>query len=164
MVIVIMGVSGAGKTTVGRALADALSADFAEGDTYHPPENVAKMASGTPLDDADRLPWLNALSREIGTWLDAGRTVVLACSALKRRYRDILREGHGGAVRFVYLKGDGPLIQGRLDERRDHFMPASLLMSQFDALEEPRDAIWIDVAESPDDIVPRILAALERGQ
>ena len=162
MVIVVMGVSGVGKTTIGRALAEALHADFAEGDAYHPPENVAKMKSGTPLNDDDRLPWLNALSRAIGEWLDEGRTMVLACSALKRRYRDILRAGHDG-VQFVYLKGDAALIRHRLDDRRDHFMPASLLESQLEALEEPRHAIRVDVTDTPADIVPRILTALEKS-
>ncbi len=156
-----MGVSGSGKTTVGRLLADALGAEFAEGDAYHPPANVAKMQSGVPLENADRWPWLARLSREIGQWLDASRTVVLACSALKQRYRDILHGGRAG-VRFVYLRGDAALIRARLDQRRGHYMPATLLESQFGALEEPRDAIGIDVAETPEDITARILVELRR--
>lgn len=156
-----MGVSGVGKTTVGRLLADALDAEFAEGDAYHPPENVAKMQSGIPLEDTDRWPWLAALSREIGQWLDAGQTVVLACSALKQSYRDILHGGRAG-VRFVYLRGDAVLIRARLDERRGHYMPASLLESQFGTLEEPRDAICIDVAAAPEAIAAEILAELQR--
>ena len=157
-----MGVSGVGKTTVGRLLADALNADFAEGDAYHPPENVAKMQSGIPLEDTDRWPWLATLSREIGQWLDADQTVVLACSALKQSYRDILHGGRAG-VRFVYLRGDATLIRARLDERRGHYMPASLLESQFGALEEPRDAICIDVAVTPEVIAAEILAELQRA-
>ena len=110
MVIVLMGVSGTGKTAVGTRLARALGGTFAEGDDYHPPANVAKMRSGTPLDDADRKPWLETLSREIGRWLDEGQTVVLACSALKQSYRDILKASRPDVV-FVHLKGDPALIR-----------------------------------------------------
>ncbi len=126
MVIVLMGVSGSGKTAVGERLAEALGGTFAEGDAYHPPANVEKMKSGHPLDDADRQPWLETLAREIGRWLDAGQNVVLACSALKQRYRDILKGGRPG-VRFVYLRGSEELIAARLKQRRGHYMPASLL-------------------------------------
>jgi gluconokinase len=159
MVVVLMGVSGVGKTAVGTRLAKALEGTFVEGDEYHPPANVAKMRSGVPLDDADRQPWLETLSREIGGWLDAGRTVVLACSALKQRYRDILKAGRPG-VRFVYLKGDADLIRSRLQHRRGHYMPASLLESQFAALEEPTDAITVGVEGTPDAIVAEICKAL----
>jgi gluconokinase len=159
MVVVLMGVSGAGKTEVGTRLAKALGGTFAEGDDYHPPANVAKMRSGVPLDDADRRPWLEAMSREIGAWLEAGRTVVLACSALKQRYRDILKAGRPG-VRFVHLKGDEDLIRQRLEHRRGHYMPASLLDSQLAALEEPADAITVGIDASPDAIVAEIQKAL----
>jgi gluconokinase len=159
MVIVLMGVSGSGKTTVGRRLAHALGAEFAEGDSYHPPANVEKMRRGIPLDDADREPWLERLSAEIGGWLEAGRDVVLACSALKRRYREVLKAGRPG-VRFVYLCGSEDLIRDRLRRRRGHYMPASLLASQFAALEEPGDAITVDVGPPPDEIVTSILAGL----
>jgi gluconokinase len=159
MVVVLMGVSGSGKTAVGTRLARALGAEFAEGDDYHPPANVAKMRSGEPLDDADRQPWLEALSREIGAWLDAGKTVVLACSALKQRYRDVLKAGRPG-VRFVFLKGDEALIRKRLDGRRGHYMPASLLQSQFAALEEPSDGITVGIEGTPDAIVAEIRQAL----
>lgn len=152
MVIVIMGVSGVGKTTVGVRLADALGAEFAEGDAYHPPANVEKMRRGTPLSDDDRGPWLDRLNQEIGGWLGAGRTVVLACSALKQSYRERLAAGRSG-VHFVYLKGDEELIRARLELRKDHYMPASLLGSQFAALEEPIDAITLDVSGTPEDIV-----------
>jgi gluconokinase len=159
MVIVLMGVSGVGKTAVGTRLAEALAGRFAEGDDYHPPANVAKMESGVPLDDADRQPWLETMSREIGRWLDKGDTVVLACSALKQRYRDILQGGREG-VRFVYLKGSKELIASRLQQRRGHYMPASLLNSQFAALEEPDDAITVAVDQTPAAIVAEILKAL----
>ncbi len=162
MVVVLMGVSGTGKTEVGTRLAKALGGMFVEGDDYHPPANVAKMRSGVPLDDADRRPWLETLSREIGGWLDAGRTVVLACSALKQRYRDILKAGRPG-VRFVHLKGDADLIRARLQDRRGHYMPASLLDSQLAALEEPADAITVGIDAPPDAIVAEIREALARS-
>ena len=120
------------------------------------------MRSGVPLDDADRQPWLETLAREIGGWLDAGRTVVLACSALKQRYRDILKAGRPG-VRFVHLKGDADLIRARLQDRRGHYMPASLLDSQLAALEEPADAITVGIDAPPDAIVAEIREALARS-
>jgi gluconokinase len=161
MVVVLMGVSGTGKTEVGTRLAEALGAEFVEGDDYHPPANVEKMRSGAPLDDADRQPWLERLSREIGAWLDAGEPVVLACSALKQRYRDILKAGRPG-VCFVHLKGDPALIRERLQGRRGHYMPASLLESQFAALEEPADAITVGIDAPPEAIVAEIEKALAR--
>jgi gluconokinase len=159
MVVVLMGVSGSGKTEDGTRLAEALGGTFVEGDDYHPPANVAKMRSGVPLDDADRQPWLERLSHEIGAWLDTGKTVVLACSALKQRYRDILKAGRPG-VRFVHLKGDKALIRKRLDKRRGHYMPASLLDSQFAALEEAGDVITVGIDAPPDAIVAEIRRAL----
>lgn len=159
MVVVLMGVSGVGKTAVGARLAQALGGTFVEGDDFHPPANVAKMRSGVPLDDADRQPWLETLSREIGAWLDTGRTVVLACSALKQRYRDVLKAGRPG-VRFVHLKGQEALIRARLAGRRGHYMPASLLDSQLAALEEPVDAITVGIDAPPEAIVAEICKAL----
>jgi gluconokinase len=161
-VIVLMGVSGTGKTEVGTRLARALNGEFAEGDDYHPPANVAKMRSGVPLDDADRLPWLETLSRQIGAWLEQDRTVVLACSALKQRYRDILKAGRPGVV-FVHLKGDKVLIRARLQKRRGHYMPASLLDSQLATLEEPADAITVGIEGTPDAIVAEIMKALAKA-
>jgi gluconokinase len=159
MVIVVMGVSGVGKTTVGMLLARALGAEFAEGDSYHPPANVEKMRNGAPLDDEDRWPWLQILAAEIDTWLAEGRSVVLACSALKRAYRDLLAHGRP-QVRFVYLKGEAALLRTRLDQRRGHYMPPTLLASQLAALEEPDDALTIDVSGPPEVIVEQIRVAL----
>lgn len=159
MVVVLMGVSGVGKTTVGRRLADALGAEFAEGDSYHPPGNVAKMQSGNPLDDADRWPWLEILSAEIDRWLAAGRTVVLTCSALRQSYRDILKGGRP-AVRFVHLRGSEALIRARLDRRQGHYMPPSLLASQLATLEEPADAITVDIDAEPAEIAAEIVDRL----
>jgi gluconokinase len=162
MVIVVMGVSGSGKTTVGQLLAAALGAEFAEGDAYHPPENIEKMRRGIPLEDADRWPWLQTLAAQIDRWLAAGTPVVLACSALKQRYRDILAKGRPG-VRFVHLEGDKALIRRRLDARQGHYMPAILLDSQFAALEPPGNAITVDVAGTPEAILAEIVQRLRRS-
>lgn len=136
IIAVVMGVSGSGKTTIGRALASELGADFLEGDKFHPPSNVAKMSRGEPLDDADRWPWLDRMAEELARARSSGRSAVLACSALKRSYRDRLRRG-APDLRLVYLKGDKALILGRLHARTQHFMPPGLLDSQFKVLEEP---------------------------
>jgi len=143
-VIIVMGVSGVGKTTVGKALASRLDAAFAEGDSYHPKENVKKMRRGQPLTDDDRSPWLDRLRTEIDGWQSGERQVVLACSALKASYRTRLKPSFG-SVRFVYLRADRDLIEQRLSARKGHYMPASLLDSQLATLEPPADAIVIDV-------------------
>ena len=162
MVIVVMGVSGAGKTTVGQKLAAALGAEFVEGDRFHPPANVEKMQSGVALEDADRGPWLAAMAREIERWCTDGRPVVLACSALKRRYRDQLRRGRP-EVRLIHLAGTEATIRARLERRAGHYMPASLLASQLAALEAPapaEGALTVHVAGPPDAIVAALVAEL----
>jgi len=136
VIAVVMGVSGSGKTTIGRALADAVGAEFLEGDKFHPAANIAKMSRGEPLDDADRWPWLDRMADELARAKAQGQSVVLAASALKRAYRDRLRRG-AQDLRLVYLKADKELIRERLKARKGHFMPPGLLDSQFAALEEP---------------------------
>lgn len=158
MIVVVMGVAGAGKTTVGRLLARRLGYDFAEGDAFHPDRNVEKMRAGIPLSDADRGPWLDALAREIEAWRAAGRDVVLACSALKRSYRERLVRGRPG-LRLVHLRGDPALLRARLEARRGHFMPAALLESQLEALEPPapdEPALELDVAAPAEQLVAAI--------
>jgi gluconokinase len=161
-VLVVMGVSGSGKTTVAALLADRLGWALADADSFHSAANARKMQSGVALTDEDRWPWLQA----IAAWLDAVRRAggrgVVACSALKRSYRDILLGGRAD-VRLVYLKGDAELIRRRLAKRREHFMPAALLRSQFDALEEPEpdeDPIVVSIDVDPEAIVARIVAEL----
>ena len=154
----LMGVSGAGKTTVGARIAALLEVEFAEGDRFHPEANIEKMSNGAPLDDADRLPWLRAIAAEIDRARSQGRGLVVACSALKRAYREILLGGRPD-VRLVYLRGSRALIQQRLDGRQGHFMPPTLLPSQFAALEEPAAAeapIVVEVAAKPDEIAAEI--------
>ena len=145
MIVVLMGVCGCGKSTIGRALAAELDWPFVDADTLHPRENVAKMASGIALSDEDRWPWFDRIAMEMRRHAAAGKHVVIACSALRQGYRD--RLASGGSVRFVYLKGDAKTIGPRLAGRTGHFMPASLLASQFATLEEPADAIVIDIVQ-----------------
>jgi gluconokinase len=134
--LIVMGVSGSGKSTIADALAKSLGWRFEDGDRFHPPGNVAKMSAGQPLSDEDRLPWLQAIADEIDRVCEAGEHAVIACSALKRTYRDILLHGRDD-VRFVFLKGTQQLIAGRLATRKGHFMPPDLLASQFRTLEPP---------------------------
>jgi gluconokinase len=143
MVVVVMGVSGSGKSTVGRGLADAMHWPFLDADDFHPAANVAKMRAGTPLTDKDRWPWLDRLAAEISAINARGEHAVLACSALKQAYRD--RLAVAGGVRFAYLKGDRATIEPRLAARAGHYMPASLLVSQLATLEEPAQAIVVDI-------------------
>lgn len=162
LIVLLMGVSGAGKTTIGHRLAAALGARFAEGDAYHPRANVEKMSRGEPLTDADRLPWLQAIAADLAAVAAAGEPIVVACSALKRSYRELLR-GAAEPVHLVHLSGSEALIQGRMAARHDHFMPPALLPSQFRTLEPPAEAeqpIVIDIAAPPDVIVTRICAAI----
>jgi gluconokinase len=157
MIVVVMGVSGCGKSTIGQLLASRLNCPLLDADEFHPPENVAKMAAGTPLTDADRQPWLELLNGK----LLAHKKAVLACSALKESYRQILSKGLDDC-RFVHLRGSIELIRARLAERKHRYMPASLLDSQFATLEEPGNAIEIDIAVAPAQIIEQISAALRR--
>lgn len=158
--LIVMGVSGSGKSTIGRRLAQRLGWEFRDADDDHPAANVAKMKAGTPLTDEDRAPWLAILAQRIVRSGETGQSLVLACSALKQRYRDQLAGGDAG-VRFVYLKGDKTQIAERM-AKRQHFMPAALLDSQFAALEEPTDAIIVTIARTPDQIVAEVVEALRR--
>jgi gluconokinase len=151
MVVIVMGVTGAGKTTIGSMLASQLGWEFADADSFHSPANVEKMRRGIPLDDADRAPWLRAMRDAISQWIGERRNVVLACSALKRNYRDELRAGP--EVKIVYLKGSMRLISSRLRQRHGHFAGESILAAQFADLEEPADAIVVDVSLPPEEIV-----------
>jgi gluconokinase len=157
--VIVMGVAGSGKTTVGEALAKGLNWHFYDADAFHPAENVAKMANGTPLTDADRAPWLAALHALISSSLKEDRPGVLACSALKESYRQQLLDGNDG-VKLVYLKGTYELIWSRLSQRQDHYMKPNLLRSQFEALEEPLNALTLDISMPVDGIVQEILRDL----
>ena len=158
MVILLMGVSGSGKTTVGQLLASQLGWEFADGDDYHPAANVEKMRNGIPLTDADRAPWLETLRALIAGWIAARKNAVLACSALKRAYRESLRVAP--EVEVVYLRGTPQLLRQRLHARVGHFMTERMLESQVAALEEPEDAAVVDVDRLPAEIVREVLARL----
>ena len=157
--IIVMGVSGAGKTTVGSALAEALEWEFHDADDFHSAANIAKMTAGLPLTDEDRRPWLAALNEMLRARTAAGQSVVLACSALKQSYRDRLQQGISDP-RFVYLDADRATLLERLRDREDHFMPEDLLGSQLATLEEPLDALKVDAGEAVDVIVGRVLDSL----
>jgi gluconokinase len=154
MIILLMGVSGSGKTTVGQLLAESLNWEFRDADDFHTPTNIEKMHSGIPLNDADRMPWLQDLQAAIKDWLQENKNVVLACSALKASYRQMLIIDH--RVQLVYLKGDFDVIEKRLKNRNNHFMSEKLLKSQFNDLEEPNNCVCVDVCESPEVIVEKI--------
>lgn len=159
MIVILTGVTGCGKTTVGALLAKACGWDFHDADDFHPAENVAKMKRGVPLDDADRWPWLERLNNFLRDSERQGKSLVLACSALKQRYRDRLAR-NCAAARFVFLDGDIELIRARLAARQGHYMNPKLLDSQFAILEPPRNALRFDIADSPAELVRSIRKAL----
>ncbi len=154
-----MGVSGAGKTTIGQLLAESLGWEFSDADAFHSPENIEKMRRGIPLNDADRISWLQDMQSAIARWLSANQNVVLACSALKASYRQFLL-WDSDHIKLVYLQGSFALIQQRLQARQNHFMTEKLLKSQFDALEEPDNVICVDVSQPPEVIVETLRTSL----
>ncbi len=162
MVIIVMGVSGSGKTTIGKMLAESLGWPFLDADDFHPAPNVVKMSRGIPLNDADRIPWLERLRSEIQMQLIRGQSVVVACSALKKSYRRILSPENEAPL-FLYLKGDSKLLRSRLESREGHFMKVNLLTSQLETLEVPDDAIVIDIIPPPETVIRSIQDAL-RGK
>jgi gluconokinase len=161
MIVVLMGVSGSGKTTIGELLAERTDAIFADADDYHPAANKEKMAAGHPLNDQDRQPWLETLNRLMRDWYRDGKNGILACSALKQKYRDTLEQDMPeGAVTFVWLDGSAELIGERLAARHHEFMNPKLLESQIKTLEPPRDAVRVVNDQSPEEVVDRILQKL----
>ncbi|AYN67895.1 gluconokinase [Euzebyella marina] len=157
-VIFVMGVSGSGKSTIGKLLAEKLSLNFFDGDDYHPKENVEKMAKGQPLNDEDRIGWLeqlNLLAKE-----NTKTGAIIACSALKHQYRKLLRKGLENELEFVFLKGSFDLVSERLSKRKGHFMPPELLKSQFEALEIPTAALTVSIDQTPEEIVESIMQQL----
>ncbi len=162
MILILMGPTGCGKTTIGHLLARRLAWPFIDGDDFHPAANVAKMQGGLPLTDDDRRPWLASLRREIENHIRAGQSAVMACSALKRTYRELLGVDQQ-VVKTVYLRGSFELLQRRIAARQGHFMPPGLLRSQLDALEEPRGGLAVDIDDPPEEIVARIMNSLEHA-
>lgn len=163
--IILMGVSGSGKSTIGAAVAREIKAKFIDGDDLHPRANIQKMASGQPLNDEDRAPWLQRLNDAAYSLNHKNESGIIVCSALKRRYRDLLRKDNDNMV-FIYLKGSFEVILARLQARSGHFMPTELLKSQFEALEEPgadeKDVISVDIDTDVEGVVGRCVAALKQ--
>jgi len=162
MITIVMGVSGSGKTTVGKLLAQSLNCDFSDADDFHPSANIEKMSRGIPLEDADRFPWLLKLQAAIDRWLLENKNVVLACSALKASYREMLCRDQQ-RMKVVYLKCSFQLLAARLTSRENHYMKADLLLSQLDTLEEPEDAIIIDASQPLEVILRQIRTHLKCG-
>ena len=158
MIIVIMGVSGCGKTTIGQQLADRVGWPFFDGDAFHPPANIDKMSRGIPLNDEDRSGWLAAIADRMRELIAVNQSGVFACSALKQKYRDQLQVS--AQVKFVYLRGDYDLIWSRMQQRAGHYMKPTMLASQFEALEEPRDALTLDIGQPPEPMVDHIIQTL----
>ena len=158
LIVIVMGVAGCGKSTIGQRLADRLGWPFYDGDDFHPPANIEKMSKSIPLTDEDRSGWLRALADLIGDHVRQNQSAVIACSALKQKYRDRLQID--SSVRFVYLRGSYDLILARLRERPGHYMKPDLLDSQFTALEEPPGALTIDIMQLPEEIVTQIITQL----
>lgn len=164
--VVVMGVSGSGKTTIARGVVDATGLEFAEADAFHSPDNIAKMEEGTPLTDEDRWPWLQDLAEWMDAKADAGISTIITCSALKRTYRDVLRDGPP-SVDFLHLDGPAEVIEARLSKREGHFMPASLLQSQIDTLEalEPDESgVILDLRRKPEELIAQALEWLDIPQ
>jgi len=155
MIYILMGVAGSGKTTIGKLLSKQLGYSFHDGDDFHPSENIEKMSRSIPLEDRDRLPWLLSLKKLI----DNNDNIIIACSALKKSYRDILEKGNQRVI-WIYLKGEYSEILSRIENRQDHFMEKEMLRSQFEILEEPQNAIAVSIAEDPETIVEKILKAI----
>ncbi|PLW75423.1 gluconokinase [Cohaesibacter celericrescens] len=159
MIIIVMGISGTGKSTVGQMLADRLGVPFEEGDAYHPEANVKKMSAGIPLNDADREPWLDSMAKSMAEWEARGETCVLSCSALRKAYRDKFRAVVKD-LRFAFLDGAKDLVQNRMKERQSHFMPVTLIESQIAALEVPHgetDVIWVSISQTPEKLVDELV-------
>ncbi|MEM8723192.1 MAG: gluconokinase [Cyanobacteria bacterium P01_G01_bin.39] len=160
MFYIIMGVSGTGKSTIGKLLSDRTGWHFYDADDFHPQSNIDKMKQGIPLTDSDRLPWLSSLHQLISNTLNSNQQGILACSSLKSSYRKMLCQEQTGVI-FVYLRGSYDCIQSRIEERTGHFMSSNLLKSQFETLEEPQNALIIDVANTPEAIVEQILSKID---
>ncbi|MGF1461331.1 MAG: gluconokinase [Leptolyngbyaceae cyanobacterium] len=158
MIVIVMGVSGSGKTTVGQHLAQTMNCCFIEGDELHPEANVAKMSRGIPLSDSDRWPWLHRIRQRINNLQQQRQSAVISCSALKQSYREVLQADWPEVIRFVYLRVSSPTLKARLKERQNHFMKVQMLDSQLETLEEPESAITIDVDDStnPHQVVTQV--------